>query len=108
MDFDFELKQVAKDDFSILFEGTLNLIIDVDVLVPCAIGGILNKDTIPKIKAKIVCGSANNQLREFIYDDKLLQNRNILYMPDVPIFNKKFLVNRMGVVHSADEVIIIT
>ncbi|KAF0432780.1 NADP-binding protein [Gigaspora margarita] len=44
------------NDHSILFE-------DVDAVSPCGIGGILNDETIPKIKAKIVCGAANNQLQ---------------------------------------------
>jgi len=35
---------------------------DVDALAPCAVGGILNPQTIPNIKAKIICGAANNQL----------------------------------------------
>jgi leucine dehydrogenase len=51
----FELRIVDKSDLSILFE-------DVDAVAPCATGGILNKETIPKIQAKIVCGAANNQL----------------------------------------------
>src|SRR5690606_4105964 len=35
---------------------------DVDVYAPCALGGTLNDNTIPKLKCKIIAGSANNQL----------------------------------------------
>ncbi|KAJ3211814.1 hypothetical protein HK099_007917 [Clydaea vesicula] len=73
-DFNFELRIVKKDDNSILFE-------DVDCVAPCATGGTLNSETIPKIKAKIVCGAANNQLLNFSTDDVLLKKRNILYVP---------------------------
>jgi glutamate dehydrogenase/leucine dehydrogenase len=51
----FQFRLSDKSDMSILFE-------DVDAVSPCATGGILNSTTIPKIKAKIVCGAANNQL----------------------------------------------
>src|SRR5690606_41532621 len=35
---------------------------DLDVYAPCALGGSLNDETVPALKAKVVCGSANNQL----------------------------------------------
>jgi leucine dehydrogenase len=53
----------------------------VDVYAPCALGGILNDRTIPELRCKIVCGSANNQLAEERHGE-LLQQRGILYAPD--------------------------
>jgi len=76
-------------DNSILFE-------DCDILSPCATGAILNSDTIPKIKAGIICGAANNQLKNHDQDDQALAEQNILYIPD-------FLTNRMGIVNCANE-----
>ena len=38
--------------------------LEVDIFAPCALGAILNDDTIPRLKVKGVCGSANNQLLE--------------------------------------------
>src|SRR5690606_16150637 len=38
--------------------------VDCDVFSPCALGGIINDDTIPQLKAKVIAGSANNQLKE--------------------------------------------
>ena len=67
-----------------------------DVLAPCATGGVLGPGTIPRLAARIVCGAANNQLEDPERDDLLLHRRGVLYMPD-------FLVNRMGIVHCADE-----
>ncbi|KAJ3075399.1 hypothetical protein HDU98_008228 [Podochytrium sp. JEL0797] len=84
-----KLRVVDKADPSILFE-------DVDAVCPCATGGILNPSTIPQIRAKIVCGAANNQLLDPSSDAKLLLDRGILYVPD-------FVCNRMGIVNCADE-----
>jgi leucine dehydrogenase len=52
-----------------------------DVYAPCALGGTLNADTIPRLKCKIVAGGANNQLAE-PQDAERLKSRNILYAPD--------------------------
>lgn len=69
---------------------------ECDVFSLCATGAILNEETIPMIKAKVVCGAANNQLEDPIRDDKALYEKGILYIPD-------FLTNRMGIVNCADE-----
>ncbi|MGZ7091218.1 MAG: Glu/Leu/Phe/Val dehydrogenase family protein, partial [Candidatus Angelobacter sp.] len=52
-----------------------------DVFAPCALGGVLNNQTIPQLKATLVVGAANNQLLEPRHGD-LLQQRGILYAPD--------------------------
>jgi leucine dehydrogenase len=52
-----------------------------DIFAPCALGGILNDQTIPLLTAKLVVGAANNQLLEPAHGD-LLQQRGILYAPD--------------------------
>ncbi|MAD60024.1 MAG: hypothetical protein CMH49_00740 [Myxococcales bacterium] len=72
------------------------LAIDCDILCPAATGGALNPETIPTIKASIVCGAANNQLEDPQRDGQTLNERGILYLPD-------FLVNRMGIVNCANE-----
>ncbi len=69
---------------------------ECDIFSPCATGAILNPHTIPMIKAKIVCGAANNQLEDSERDDKLLYEKGIAYVPD-------FLTNRMGIVNCANE-----
>lgn len=68
---------------------------DVDVFAPCALGGGLNATTIPEIRAGIVCGAANNQLRTPA-DGLALAGRGILYAPD-------YLVNAGGVIAIAPE-----
>ncbi|WP_350335923.1 Glu/Leu/Phe/Val dehydrogenase dimerization domain-containing protein [Coralliovum pocilloporae] len=63
---------------------------DVDLFVPCALGGGLNKTTIPEIRAAIVAGAANNQLAHDEDGIRLMQ-RDILYAPD-------YAINAAGVI----------
>jgi leucine dehydrogenase len=53
----------------------------VDIFAPCALGGILNDQTIPQLRAQLVVGAANNQLLEERHGD-LLEQRGVLYAPD--------------------------
>lgn len=55
--------------------------LDVDVFAPCALGAVLNDVSIPRIKAKVVAGAANNQLGRPEHD-RALMLRGILYAPD--------------------------
>jgi leucine dehydrogenase len=66
-----------------------------DVLAPCALGASLNAATIPTLKAKLVCGAANNQLA-LPSDGQLLAERGIAYLPD-------YLVNAGGIISVARE-----
>lgn len=65
---------------------------DVDVFAPCAMGAILNTNTIPRLKGKIVAGGANNQLDDIMIHGKMLQERGILYAPDY-VINAGGLIN---------------
>ncbi len=84
-----EAEVAARGDASLLAVGC-------DILSPNAVGAVLNPRTIPRIKARIVCGAANNQLEDAQRDDRLLFEKNIRYVPD-------FLTNRMGIVNAANE-----
>ena len=53
-----------------------------DVLAPCALGGVLGPKTIPRIRAKVVCGSANNQLVDEQRDALALKESGVTYVPD--------------------------
>lgn len=52
-----------------------------DIFAPCALGGIINDETIPQLKVEIVVGGANNQLLEPRHGDELAR-RGVLYAPD--------------------------
>lgn len=68
---------------------------DVDVLAPCALGNILTSQTIPRLKAKIIAGAANNQLSTEA-DGARLAERDILYAPD-------YVINAGGIINVAHE-----
>jgi glutamate dehydrogenase/leucine dehydrogenase len=70
--------------------------VNCDIISPCATGAMINPSTIPYIKAKIICGAANNQLEDSKRDGKELHKRKIIYIPD-------FLTNRMGIVNCSNE-----
>ena len=55
--------------------------VDVDVFAPCALGAGLNHETIPEMKANIICGLANNQLKDSQHAH-MLADRGITYIPD--------------------------
>ncbi|WP_045876995.1 Glu/Leu/Phe/Val dehydrogenase dimerization domain-containing protein [Pseudofrankia sp. DC12] len=67
-----------------------------DVYSPCALGGALTEETVGRLRAKVVCGGANNQLAHSGVD-KLLADAGILYAPD-------FVVNAGGLIQVADEI----
>ena len=68
---------------------------DVDVIAPCALGAILNEHSIPRLKASIVAGGANNQL-ESAADGQRLFDADILYAPD-------YVINGGGIINVASE-----
>ncbi len=57
---------------------------ECDILAPCALGGVVSDETLPKLKCKVIAGGANNQLAESRHG-YLLQERGILYAPDYVI-----------------------
>lgn len=82
----FQARVVAPED--ILFQ-------EVDVISPCALGGILNASSIPRIRAPIIAGGANNQLAT-LEDGQALHDRHILYAPD-------YVINAGGIICAASE-----
>jgi leucine dehydrogenase len=64
--------------------------VECDVFAPSALGGVLNAETIPRLRCRIVAGAANNQLAE-LADARRLHERGILYAPD-------YAVNAGGVI----------
>ena len=71
------------------------LSVDADVLAPCALGAILHEESIPGIRARIVAGGANNQLRSQ-EDGQRLADAGILYAPD-------YVINAGGIINVACE-----
>lgn len=69
---------------------------ECDIFAPCALGGILNGESIPRLRCAVVCGAANNQLLTE-EDGDVLQRRGILYGPD-------YIVNAGGVINLSFEI----
>ena len=70
---------------------------EADIFAPCALGGILNDETISQLRVEIVAGAANNQLLEARHGDAL-QARGILYAPD-------YAANAGGVINGCIELL---
>jgi leucine dehydrogenase len=70
--------------------------VDCDIFAPCALGAVLNEDTIPRLRCQIVAGAANNQLADADRDGSALAARGILYAPD-------FVINAGGLINVYSE-----
>ena len=70
--------------------------VDCDIFSPNAIGAIINDNTIPQLKCKIICGGANNVLKDAPVHGKALKDREIVYAPD-------YVVNAGGVINVSHE-----
>jgi leucine dehydrogenase len=68
-----------------------------DVFAPCALGGIINDETIPQFKVEIIAGGANNQFLEERHGDEL-ERRRILYAPD-------YAANAGGIINGCRELL---
>jgi leucine dehydrogenase len=68
---------------------------ETEILAPCALGGVLNEESVPRLRCQIIAGAANNQLADDRIAD-LLAARGILWAPD-------FVANAGGVINIAEE-----
>ncbi|MDH3350145.1 MAG: amino acid dehydrogenase [Gammaproteobacteria bacterium] len=95
---DIEADRVARvcDEFGASSTGLDDILFAaVDVVSPCALGGVFNEHTIPRIQATIIAGGANNQL-ETPQDGQRIADRDILYAPD-------YVINGGGIINVACE-----
>lgn len=89
-----ELCDLCADEFRARIEAPESICqVAADVFSPCALGGILNAKTIPRLRAPVVAGSANNQLAT-PEDGERLYRAGILYAPD-------YVINAGGLIHVA-------
>lgn len=66
--------------------------LDIDIYVPCALGASVNDDTLGRLKCKVICGAANNQLADEKKHGEMVMTKGILYAPD-------FVVNAGGIIN---------
>ncbi|MCL2404819.1 MAG: leucine dehydrogenase [Defluviitaleaceae bacterium] len=92
-----ERLQKCVEDFGVTVVGINDIYsVDCDIYAPCALGATVNDDTIPVLKCKIICGGANNQLKNPTVHGLALQQRGICYAPD-------YLANAGGVINVSYE-----
>jgi len=94
---DIDSERIARvtHDFGATAVGTEEIYgIDADIFAPCALGAVLNDDTLKVLKTPIVAGAANNQLAEARHGRAVLE-KGIVYAPDY-VINAGGLINVYG------------
>jgi len=94
-DIDPGKRSLARDLDARWVEPAQALFADADVVAPCALGGVLDHESIPRLRCAVIAGSANNQLAEESLAD-LLRAHGILWVPD-------FVANAGGLINVASE-----
>jgi len=85
-DIDSKTTDRAHDELGVEVVPTDEILeVPCDVVAPCALGAVLNDQSIPRLRCKIVAGAANNQLADEGRHGQDLHNRGILYAPDFVI-----------------------
>lgn len=91
-----KLKMTANKYGAKIVEGSAIYNVDADVFAPCALGAIINDETIPMFKFPVIAGGANNQLLDENKHGKILKEKNILYAPD-------YVINAGGLINVYNE-----
>lgn len=71
--------------------------VSADIFCPCALGAIINDNTIERLKVKIIAGSANNQLADYSKHGQALHKKGIVYAPD-------YVINGGGLINVSHEI----
>ena len=90
------LAQVARDTGASIVGPSEIYDVAADIFSPCALGAIINPDTLPRLKVKVIAGGANNQLSTPDMGEKV-KERGILYAPD-------YVINGGGIINVAAEI----
>jgi leucine dehydrogenase len=92
------IKRVVSDFGATAVKPEAIYSVDAQVFAPCALGAVVNDQTLPNFKFEIIAGAANNQLQEPRHGDDL-ERRRILYAPDY-VINAGGLINVYGELHN--------
>lgn len=91
-----KVKELAKEVDAEMVDPDSIYGLDVDIFSPCALGGVVNDDTIDHFNCDIIAGGANNVLDEEDKHGQMLLDRGILYAPD-------YVINAGGLINVASE-----
>lgn len=94
--FDDKVKNIVDETGATVVKPDEIYGLDVDIFSPCALGGIINSETIPTLKCSIIAGCANNQLDDEEVHGQMLVDRDIMYAPD-------YVINAGGLINVANE-----
>ncbi|MCA0429302.1 MAG: leucine dehydrogenase [Bacteroidetes bacterium] len=86
------LKQVSNTYKAEVVSADKMFDLDIDIYAPCALGATINDNTLQKLKCKVICGAANNQLADEVKHGEEVGKKGILYAPD-------FVVNAGGIIN---------
>jgi leucine dehydrogenase len=90
------LDEVAAKTGAVIVSTDAIFDVEAEVFAPCALGGAVNADTLPRLKGKVVAGGANNQLATPEVGRALFE-RGMLYAPD-------YVINGGGIINVAAEI----
>jgi leucine dehydrogenase len=85
----------ARTDAEVVAPGAI-FDVDCDVFAPCALGGAISAATLPRLKARVIAGAANNQLAD-AETGRAVYNHGLLYAPD-------YVLNGGGIINVAGEI----
>lgn len=94
--YDEKAQEVAENTGAEVVDSDAIYGLDVDIFAPCALGGVVNEDTISAFKCDIIAGSANNVLDDEEAGGQILVDKGILYAPD-------YVINAGGLINVASE-----
>ncbi|MEP7235428.1 MAG: Glu/Leu/Phe/Val dehydrogenase [Ignavibacteriota bacterium] len=89
-------QQVSKDTGATVVAPEEIFDLECDIFAPAALGGVINDQTIGKLRCEIIAGPANNQLADETKHAKILAEKGILYAPD-------YVINAGGLINVASE-----
>ena len=90
------LDRVVNEFGVIPVENAELMSMNLDVFSPCAMGAIINPESIENLNCSVIAGAANNQLEKEDRDSKLLKEKEIMYVPD-------YVINAGGLINVANE-----
>lgn len=96
--FDDNIRKVTDKHSVAVVDADAIYDVDMDIYAPCALGATVNDQTLERLKCSIICGAANNQLKNEAVHGEVVRERGILYAPD-------YLVNAGGIINCYWEVI---
>jgi leucine dehydrogenase len=90
------LKRAASEFGATVVDGHDLFDLNIDIFAPCAMGAVLNTDSISRLKCQIIAGAANNQLEHEDEHGNMIKDKGMVYAPD-------FLINAGGLINVYSE-----